>query len=634
MKNTIKTSAVLKFCSIGLAASSLASCGNSGKIASKPNVIILLTDDQGYGDLGCTGNPYLKTPNLDSLYVQSAHLCDFHVAPVSTPTRGQLLTGIDAVRNGASSVSGYHDAPFLSYTDTNDVSHKVHLIPEVFKANGYVTGHFGKWHLGDNYPYRAMDRGFDESLTFKGASIWQSPNDIDNDCFDDILYRNGERERAKGYYTDVFFDETIKFIKKSAKKKKPFFVYLPTGAMHTPLFVAEKYSKPYRSLPPLTAQFYGMIANYDENMGKLDAALDELGIKDNTIVVFMTDNGGTLGVKFYNAGMKGHKGDYFEGGHRVPCFIRWKNGGVKAGLDVPYITEVQDIMPSLVKMCGLKDVEDYQTDGKDLSSVIGIKESTPDKISQLKERMEVVQYMRKGECHEYTVMYKKWRLINGTKLYNLENDLEQKNNVIKQNKDIAKKMQNYYEDWKKGVAPSEKQLTTIVLGDSHEKKVALSCFDWMNVEGWGNISQTNDIRQGMPMHGTWHIEASQTGNYQFTFSRWPLNLNRPLTAGLPIYQTEFAKQIGKGIDDYINCEYYMWKTICVDGLYPDGVNLPITKGELILDGKISKYDSKDSASFIRFTIHLDKGIHDLGFNFLNSRDEIMCGAYCGEVEIL
>ena len=615
----------------GFVATNLVSCaekGNPKVETSKPNVIILLTDDQGYGDLACTGNPYLKTPNLDKFYNNSVRLTDFHVAPVSTPTRGQLMTGLDAVRNGASSVAGFHDSSFSSYKDLEGNTHDIHYMSEFFKANGYTTGHFGKWHLGDNYPHRAMDKGFDQSLTFLGASIWQSPNDLDNDCFNDILYRNGKKERAKGYYTDVFFDEIIQFIKQSVKEKKPFFTYLPTGAMHTPLFVAEKYTKPYRKLPPLTAQFYGMIANYDENIGKLDAALDHLGIKDNTIVIYMTDNGGTLGVKFYNAGMKGHKGDYYEGGHRVPCFIRWKKGIPKAGRDITGVTEIQDILPTLVDLCQLEIPWKYKADG------LSLKKTILGQAQDLNKRIEVVQYMRKGMCEEHTIMQNKWRLLNGTKLYNIENDLAQKNNVIKEYPEIAAQLNAYYSSWKKQVKPSEEQLTSIVVGNPKEKETKLSCFDWLKVEGKGNISQTNDIRQGMPMHGYWRIETEKTGEYEFTFRRWPKYLNLPLGSGLPIYQTEFAKQIGVTKKEYKKLDYYMWKTVCLDGLYPEGKELPIVQAELIINGKKETYKISKKDSYVQINKELDKGIYNVQLNFLDQNGTILCGAYCGEAKII
>jgi len=613
----------------GFVAANLVSCAGQGKIneTKKPNVIILLSDDQGYGDLSCTGNPILKTPNLDNLYQNAVRLTDFHVAPLSTPSRGQLMTGLDAVKNGASSVAGFHSSSFLSYEDTQGKSHEVHYVPEFFKANGYVTGHFGKWHLGDNYPYRAMDRGFDESLTFKGASIWQAPNDIDNDCFDDLLYRNGKPERAKGYYTDVFFDETIHFIKKSVKEDKPFFVYLPTGAMHTPLFVAEKYTKPYRQLPPLTAQFFGMIANFDENVGKLDATLENLGIKDNTIVIFMTDNGGTLGVHFYNAGMKGHKGEFYEGGHRVPCFIRWKNGLAKAGRDITGLTEVQDILPTLIDLCALDVPWKYKSDG------LSLKKTILNQSQDLSQRMDVIQcnlYSR--PLKEYAVMQDKWRLINGKELYNIEKDLAQKNNVIEEQPEIATKMTNYYLSWKKAIAPSIEKQMPIVLGDPNAEAIDLSSFDWIKTEGKGDYSQGIDIRQGFTMNGPWRIKVVTSGDYDFTFRRWPKEKNLPICSGLPVYETAFAKEIGITQKDYVEKTRHTWKTVSTDGLYPKGKALPIRQAEIIINGKKETVNVSKDATCIQLKKHLDEGVYLLQVNFLDKKGTILCGAFYGDAK--
>jgi len=295
-----------------------------GLAGSRPNVILVLTDDQGYGDLSCHGNPVLKTPNLDRLYAESIRLTDFHVAPMCTPTRGELLSGVDCLRNGAMNVS----------SGRTPLRRELPTMADLFAEGGYVTGQFGKWHLGDNYPYRPQDRGFQESIWFPSSHIPSAADYWNNDYFDDVYRHNGRREPFQGYCTDVFFSEAVRWMRGCAERKEPFFCYVPLNAAHSPLFVPDKYREPYRGQPRNVASFFGMIANIDENMGKLDVFLRECGLRENTILIFMTDNGGTVGVNVFNAGMRGRKIDLYDGGHRVPCFLRWPAGKLRPAGDV------------------------------------------------------------------------------------------------------------------------------------------------------------------------------------------------------------------------------------------------------------------------------------------------------------
>src|SRR5262249_47976189 len=283
----------------------------------RPNVIIVLSDDQGYGDFSCHGNPVLKTPNLDKLHAQSVRLTDFHVAPMCTPTRSQLMTGQDALRNGACSVCAGRSM----------IRPGIPTMAQHFAANGYRTGHFGKWHLGDSYPNLPHQRGFQDSVYHLGWGITSMADLWQNDYFDPRFRHNGELKQYKGYCTDVPFDLALAWMKEQKTKSEPFFVYLPTNAPHGPLWVPEQYRKMYAGKAgPNVASFYGMIANLDDNMARLDQFLADNNLVDNTIVFFMNDNGGTAGVDTYNAGMRGRKTQYYEGGHRASCFVRWPAG--------------------------------------------------------------------------------------------------------------------------------------------------------------------------------------------------------------------------------------------------------------------------------------------------------------------
>lgn len=330
--------------------------GQEDPATSSPNVILVITDDQGYGDLACHGNPWIKTPYLDTLWKESVRLTDFHVSPTCAPTRAALMTGRYNNRTGV-----WHTVTGRTLLRENEVT-----LAQIFSDNGYATGMFGKWHLGDNYPRRPIDLGFQKAIWHGGGAIGNTNDYWDNDYFDDHYYDNGEYRPFEGYCTDVWFREAKKFI--GDNRDRPFFCYVATNAPHGPLYVEDKYSDPYTrdTLIPSPA-FYGMITNIDENIGALRAYLKEEGLDRNTIFVFMTDNGTASGVKLdgdwansfpteygYSAGMRGRKSSPYEGGHRVPCFIHWPAGGVEEGKDFDGLTAHIDLFPSLVEMCNLE----------------------------------------------------------------------------------------------------------------------------------------------------------------------------------------------------------------------------------------------------------------------------------------
>ena len=309
-------------------------------------MIIVLTDDQGYGDLSCHGNPTLKTPNLDRLHAQSVRLTDFHVAPMCTPTRSQLLTGRDALDNGAMNVS----------SGRTMIRRGIPTMADVFAAGGYRTGLFGKWHLGDNYPYRPQDRGFHKALWFPSSHIPSAPDAWNNDYFN-TTYRTetGERVSLPGYCADVQFDQAMRWMEETASggaavlrlpraEQRPLAV---VGAGPVPRAVPRPRHRTSRS-------FFAMVANIDHNMGRLEAMLRRTGLRDDTILIFMTDNGGTVGVKHFNAGMKAGKVTLWDGGHRVPMFVRWPAGKLGEPRDVDALTHVQDVLPTLIDLCGLE----------------------------------------------------------------------------------------------------------------------------------------------------------------------------------------------------------------------------------------------------------------------------------------
>src|SRR5438874_87642 len=309
---------------------------------ARPNVLIVLTDDQGLGDFSFTGNPVLKTPNMDRFAREAVRFTDFHVAPMCSPTRGQLMTGCDAMRNGATSVTAGRSFLRPGFP----------TMPELFAAAGYRTGLFGKWHLGDHYPHRPTDKGFHEAVYHLGWGMLNSAPEFDNPLFDGRYFHNGTPKKFRGHCTDLWFDSATAWMKERKAKGEPFLCYLPTNAPHAPYVEVEEYVKPYRGKGP--AGFFGMIAHVDDRLGKLEAFLTESGLRDDTIVVFMTDNGGTAGVPTFNAGLRDRKTSYYDGGHRVPCWVRWPAGKLGQPRDVATPTQVQDVLPTLLELCDVK----------------------------------------------------------------------------------------------------------------------------------------------------------------------------------------------------------------------------------------------------------------------------------------
>jgi arylsulfatase A-like enzyme len=322
----------------------------------RPNVVLIMTDDQGWGDLGAHGNKKIKTPHLDAMARQSVALKNFYVSPVCTPTRASLMTGRYNYRTGA--IDTFRGRALMHADETT--------LAEMLAAAGYRTGIFGKWHLGDNYPLRARDQGFQESLTLWGGGLvqWADPPQANgNSYFNPWLLHNGVDKRFDGYCSDIYTDAAIDYI--SRAHESPFFVYLAFNAPHTPLQVRDEDYRPYQQLglDETTAKVYGMVTNVDANIGRLLKKLDELSLAEDTIVIFLTDNGPQQ--RRYNGVWRGLKGSVYEGGIHVPCFVRWPRR-LKAGQTVEQPAAHIDIVPTLLAACGIEKPDNANLDGRNL----------------------------------------------------------------------------------------------------------------------------------------------------------------------------------------------------------------------------------------------------------------------------
>ena len=486
----------------------------------RPNIVLVITDDQGYGDLGCTGNPWLRTPALDDFYADAVRLRDFHVGPTCAPTRAGLLTG-----HYANSTGVWHTIGGRSLLREGEVT-----LADTLRAAGYRTAIFGKWHLGDNPPYRPGDRGFDECVTHGGGGIGQTPDAWGNDYFDDVYSVNGQPRRFAGYCTDVWFAEARAFLTRMATTRQPFFCYLAPNAPHSPFNVPPPYAAPYRSLMSARrANFYGMIANLDENFARLRATLRELALEEDTILIFMTDNGTAAGARFdaagflregYNAGLRGGKGSPYDGGHRVPFFLRYPRGALCGGRDINTLCAHIDVMPTLLELCNVPTPRALSWHGRSLVPILR------DAAAAWPERTLVTDSQRLTEpvkWRQSAVMSDRWRLIDGAKLYDIRADREQRRDLAAQHPTEVARLRAAYEEWWAIVSEQAARNVPIALGA--ETVTTLSAHDWRN-EASDCPWHQGHIRAGHRSEGYWEVRVLRAGRYQFALRRWPEDAGR------------------------------------------------------------------------------------------------------------
>jgi arylsulfatase A-like enzyme len=488
----------------------------------RPNVVFLLADDVGYGDLACLGNPAIQTPNLDSLYQQSVRFTDFHVSPTCSPTRASIITGRYSDATGV-----WHTIMGRSLLDPRNTT-----LAQCFKSSGYATGIFGKWHLGDNYPCRPTDLGFDEAIVCGGGGIWQTPDYFGNDDRNDAYLHNGNYQKYLGFSTDVFFQRAIDFAAGAQAKQRPFLCYIPTPAAHEPTWALEADAAPYRNVAGLKQPgFYGMIANIDANLGRMRKFLEARGLAENTIVIYAGDNGSSDGAGVFNAGMRGNKGSPYEGGHRVPLFISWPAGGLKQGTDVSTLTAHIDILPTLVDLCGLKN-RGANVDGVSLRPLLYPGQSA------WPERTIVTDSQRQEHLVKWkdtAVMTQRWRLVNSTatgdetklELYDIQQDPGQKFDLAARYPDLVQKLKAEYESWWKKASLVANEYVRIELGSDKENPSRLNCMDWHG-NGSNLVWNQRQIRGAPTANGSWMVNINRAGRYRFQLRRWPQELDLPI----------------------------------------------------------------------------------------------------------
>jgi arylsulfatase len=420
--------------------------------ATRPNIVVVLTDDQGYGDAGCNGNPILKTPNLDRLHREGVRFSDFHVSPTCSPTRSSLLTGKHEFKNGVTHT--IHERERMSLKSVT--------LAQTLKTAGYTTGIFGKWHLGDEDAYQPQNRGFDEVFIHGAGGIGQSyPGTCGdapgNSYFNPVIRHNGRFEKSGGYCTDVFFAQAVKWME-SVRGRQPFFAFITPNAPHAPLDCPPEYEKIYAAkVGAREAKFLGMVANIDDNVGRMLDRLKDLGLEGKTLVVFLNDNGGTAGCDIFNAGMKGQKGAAHNGGSRAMSFWRWP-GTIHPGACDRLAAHV-DIFPTLAELAGAWIPAETRAsqDGFSLVPLLSNPNAAwhDDRILFTHVgRWPVGEEPEKyGPCSVRWRQYLLWRDKNRWALYDLKADPGEQNDVAASRPQVIAILDHAYDQWWAGVLP-------------------------------------------------------------------------------------------------------------------------------------------------------------------------------------
>lgn len=437
-------------CSLSLATAAVAARRASAQSASaplagrRPNIVFIMTDDQGLGDMGWSGHPNIRTPCLDSLRKQSLWFSEFHASPTCAPTRCSLMTGRHEFFSGVTH----------TILERERMSLKAFTLPQALKTAGYATGIFGKWHLGDEEPYQPGRRGFDEVFIHGGGGIGQTypgscgdaPN---NTYFDPAIRHNGTFERTKGFCTDVFFDRALQWIDVRRKTGEPFFCYLTPNAPHGPYTAPAKWSRRYADmgLDDPAAGFCGMVENIDWNVGRLLAKLDEWNLAENTLVIFLGDNG-TCQPTLFNGGMRGNKGTPFQGGTRVGLLARWK-GVLPEGAACPALTAHIDLFPTLCALAGATPPADKRLDGRSLLPLL----QNPQ--SPWEDRMLFTHVGRwkpgtdpdEAKYKQCAVRTPRFRFVNNAALYEIASDPMEKTDVAAQHPEEVARLRAAYDAW-------------------------------------------------------------------------------------------------------------------------------------------------------------------------------------------
>ena len=527
-----------------------------------PNIVLVITDDQGYGDFGFTGNPLIHTPHLNRMAAGSARMTQFYVSPVCAPTRASLMTGRYNYRTRV--VDTYLGRAMMEPEEVT--------VAELLREAGYATGLFGKWHLGDTYPMRPQDQGFEEVLTHRGGGIGQpsDPPGGEDRYTDPILLHNGELVSTEGYVTDIIFDAAGDWVEEMHGAERPFFAYVATNAPHGPFHdVPEEDYAYYQGLDlegdayphhagldlgegsdaDRLARIFAMITNIDRNVGRLFERLDRLGLTENTLVVFMVDNGPN--TRRFVAGMRGMKGEVYEGGIRSPFWAHWP-ARLRAGHASGHVAAHIDVLPTLLEAAGAALPDSLEVDGRSLLPLLdGEEVDWPDRTIFIQSHRgnEPVRY------HHFAARGQRWKLLHNSgfgrhdfsgppafALYDLAQDPLETRDVAAEHPEVVAQMRAAYDAWFDEVGatrPDNYAPPRIHVGTEHENPVVLTRQDWRyegEEGGWNRNAR-----------GHWLLHAPEEGIYDVRF-RFDPEEEVPGVARLKVGDAERTEPLERGAE--------------------------------------------------------------------------------------
>ena len=456
---SLSLAAVTLVCGLTVCLSSPNRASAESLAGSRPNIILVMTDDQGMGDLSCMGNELLRTPNLDRFHDMSTRFTEFHVSPTCAPTRSSIFSGRHEFRNGVTHTIKERERMALSTT----------TFPQLLRGVGYETGIFGKWHLGDEDAYQPYNRGFSEVFIHGAGGIGQSyegscadfPPNRENEgkYFDNVILHNDTIVQTKGFCTDVFFQAALGWIKHQRDSRSPYFAYISTNAPHGPMLAPERYKKRFaeQGWDDDTQGRYGMIENIDDNFGLLMKKLDEWNAWDDTLLIFMTDNGqaGRSGKQngkpkqLFTAGFKTGKGSPYEGGTHVPAFWYWR-GKLGEGVDIPALTAHIDLFETFCQLAGAEIPGEIQPrDGRSLLPLLeNAKAEWPDRNLFVHQgRWEKGADPNNSKYKNCAVRSQRWRFVNNKELFDIAADPYESTNVADDHPDVVAGIRKAYDAW-------------------------------------------------------------------------------------------------------------------------------------------------------------------------------------------
>ncbi len=505
----------MKYLVVIAVAISLYSCAEKKKPQNKPNVVVMLIDNHGYYELSRNGNEIVQTPRIDRLSVQAVNFTDFYAPPFCSPSRTALLTGRYALRAGVHNTVGG-----VSILNKNETT-----LADLLKKEGYATSIFGKWHLGSSYPYAPKFRGFDEVFVHGGGGVSQLGDYYGNNHINATYSHNGKFVKSNGFSTDVLFDEAIKYIDGRKDQRQPFFCYVSTPAVHFPT-----------NRHPVTIQrlldrgvedsqymaLFSMIENVDDNVGKMLDYLESSGLKENTLVILASDQGvNDRGAAQHRSGKFQNRGLSFDEKHQVYCMVQYPKLTDKHPGNVDRLTGMVDVFPTILDICGIDQPDNL--DGQSLKSLLGGSAKWDN------ERNLIVQCPRsrvRRKWENTSVKYKKWRLVDGKQLFNIENDFGERHDVAGEFPEIVKKLTRAYETFWNSLPPAETLIAAHILGAEEAPEVRLVSMDWYK----GDAPWTQQGLKNKSAQGTWLVEIARDGEYRFELRRYPREANLPIEA--------------------------------------------------------------------------------------------------------